>query len=485
MRQNFNIQKIRVALALTSITIYSLWLLSIELINLPRGYWVTVAFPFAYFAVLFTLLWKPLTDNRSPFIITYCGMQFIRFVVLSIITINAEKGGSAGPVFGKNTYSDSLLNSAGLLMLFELVATAVVINIASRKNRALKEKKEISIDFNSGVYIFCVLASLLMLILVPSIRNGLTIIADFGTEEYGENMTTLTLLAREFFVASKYFLLFVVIKLFFKHISLDPISEKKNKSRFLPLLIILLVCLLVMGLRIGTNRKRIVADAAACILLVFTLFPKNKRFITLFFVVISFGLIVSTTMFRGATESAQTFMSDLFEPASLQSYVCGQYNVACALLTAKNFGSQVTMGTFLYTSARSCFGIGTLVSGMNIPTLSTYYNQVASMGYTYLKESQIVPMVGEGAIYFNNYLAPIFSMISVYFGVLVDRIYHRTSKIEHRFMSIVVAVYLGQAMSLSTNIIINNVSFKLALFLPIVIVANLIKTGKKAPDKID
>ena len=109
---------------------------------------------------------------------------------------------------------------------------------------------------------------------------------------------------------------------------------------------------------------------------------------------------------------------------------------------------------------------------MGIPTLSDFFNQVASANYTYLRASQIIPTVGEGAIYFGLFLAPLISLVVVCVGVQIDKWYQRTTKVEVLFILLVLAVYLGQGLVLTSNIIVNNVTFKLALFVPAVLLAN-------------
>lgn len=470
MKTTINVEKTQIIISLIGVFVYIIWLFGLNESKIPKGYEITSFLPIVYIIVFIFVLLKPFNENRTPFIVVYCIMQFMRFVVLSVVTLNTYSTGETN-IFGRGDYSDNYLTISGILMIYELIVTSIVINLSSRKNRRLKNSDSMYLTYNSGIYFLCFIGSLILLAVFPVARSGLTFLLTYDTEGNIDTLSTSMLLIREFFVTSKYFLLFAAIKFFNDKIEKDQ-TNASVRQRIFPLIVILAVCLVVVGLRIGTNRKRIIADAIACILIINTIFPKYKKQIIGFFGVLCVGLVISTSIFRGATESFSTFSGDLFTPASLQSYLCGQYNISCALKTADIYGNEIGIGTFVLTILRSCFGIGTLISGIDFNTLSYYYNQVSSIGYSYLRESQIIPMVGEGAIYFTVLFAPLISIFIVYLGIFIDRIYVKTSRLEYRFICAVLGVYVGQALSLSSNIVANNITFKLAIFVPIVFLAN-------------
>ncbi len=461
--------------------IYLLWLFTISFSHVPRGYWICAAFPVC-FALCFALfLWRPFFENKTPFLVTVCVMQFMRFVILSMATLWAfDRHPDDGSLFGPNWYSNDLLTTAGWLMLAELFVTSIVIAIFARRNRmqTKTKTKTLTLTYRSSVYVGMVLLSILLVWAVPSIRSGISFLFSFHPSENEETLSTVQLLLREFLVTSKYFLLFAAVRFYVSSLDERGIGRRPSKTA---LFVLLLVSLVVIGLRIGINRKRIIADAVACVLLIGQLFPHYRKRLLLFFGAAGLGLVVSTSVFRGATSSFETFFGDLFAPVSLQSYLCGQYNVASALMTKEQFGEEIDLTTFLYTSARSSFGLGTFVKQFQLPTLSYYYNQIVSLGYDYLSESQIIPLVGEGAIYFPLFIAPFFSACFVWMGVWVDRMVLRAKRLEYRFLAMILAVYFGQALCLASNIIINNVTFKLAVFVPVVTLANAFTRRRSNP----
>ena len=445
---------------------YLSWVLTLDFANIPNGYLITVFLPVVYVVVFSILLWNPLITKPSPFVFTYCVVQAMRFIVLSISTLDSLSKGGNRYLFGYNSYSNQLLTLSAVLMVYELIATALVINITSRKKR-IYNSTEIILSYNSMVYWFCIFASVGLFFFIPASRSDITFLFDFNRSQTGD-LPVYVLLAREFIVTSKYFLFFIFIKFFFQRIGSE---EKKNDFAFI---VLLFVCVIVIGTRIGTNRKRIIADAVACMVIILVLFPRYKKVIVASFGIVGLCFVVVTSIFRGATDSLGSFFDSFFDAQFLQAYLCGQYNISCALLTGIIFGEEINLVTFVFTELRSFFGIGTMLSGLGINSLNFYFNQVSSIGYDYLRESQIIPMIGEGAIYFSPVLAPLLSVLFVYVGVLFDRLYLKSKHLEMKFISIVLAVYLGQALSLASNILVNNITFKLAIFLPVVILANKI-----------
>lgn len=454
----------RVVLCVLALLLYVIWIMFSLQRGIVEGFESTYLLPLAFITVFFTLLWKPLFGGRGPFVVTYTVVELFRFVVLSVVTVDAVSNQGIG-VFGRNVYSPDQLTTAALLMMYELLITSAAIYFLSDKNN-MPTGRTITCDFYTPVYVAVVVIALAAIAAVPSARSGLTLLLSFD-EGDAQKLPTIILLVRELFVTAKYFLFFIAIKWVCKRDSDGKVTQSPAS-----VITLCLVSMLVIGIRIGTNRKRIIADAIACAVIIFLEFPKYRKQLAVFFLSAAFILVASTSVFRGATESFGSLMGDLFEAGSLQSYLCGQYNIAAALETRETFAHSIGLETLLYSTFRSFFGIGTIISGMGISTLSDFFNQVASANYSYLRSSQIIPTVGEGAIYFGLFLAPLISLLVVCIGVQIDKWYQKTTKVEVMFILLVLAVYLGQGLILTSNIIVNNVTFKLALFVPAVLLAN-------------
>lgn len=460
--------KSRIKFIFLSVLFYLLWLLTINFSLVPDGYIITILLPFVFIIGFFGLLWSPLLNNKTPFITVFCLTEFLRLVVLSVSTINSYSNGKS-VFFGKIFTSDQDLFYSGLLLIYEFLITSTFIYISSLQKKKKLESIQYDVKYNENIYLMIFLFSLFTILVIPETRNGLTLLVNKESDFFATEPNVIILLLRELFVVSKYFLLFFVIKKIYKYI--HKFNNNLTVSQRNTLYIILvLTCIIVIGIRIGINRKRIIADAIACYIMLKTIFPYYKRITMNFFGIIAAFFVISTSIFRGATESFLTFGSDIFSTESLQAYLCGQYNIVTALTVSEIFYNEIGFDTLLYSTFRSCFGIGTILSYFDIHTLAYYYNQVASFGYNYDRESQILPMIGEGLIYFTPLFAPTFSLIFVYLGLKVDEVYKRSHKLEYVFLSIILGVYLGQALTLTSNILVNNISFKIALYLPLVII---------------
>jgi hypothetical protein len=88
------------------------------------------------------------------------------------------------------------------------------------------------------------------------------------------------------------------------------------------------------------------------------------------------------------------------------------------------------------------------------------------MGGLYI-QYQIIPIIGQGYMYFGPILAPVFSIVAAIIGVYCDSLYKKGSSMEEAFFGAYFAINLAQAMSLNATILINTITFRLAIIIPI------------------
>ena len=98
-----------------------------------------------------------------------------------------------------------------------------------------------------------------------------------------------------------------------------------------------------------------------------------------------------------------------------------------------------------------------------------------SLGLSNLRRDQILPMIGQGYIYFGAVFSPIFTVIIARIGILFDSLYIKSKKLEIYFIASLVSFYLSQGMILNFIIIMNKVSYILAFYLPIVYLGYLVE----------
>lgn len=438
--------------------IYILFLNQINWDLIVDGYKLTAVLPICYLVSFFIFLWNPVFQKKSPFVILFSIIAFIRYVVLSILII--LNGGYEG-LSGVQPSTENL-TLAAYLMIYELVLVSFFIFIWSK--RYIPDPlsiRKINIQKQPYVYIAFIVFTCAMLLIIPEATQGLSFFSSINRVE-NENVGNLLVLGlRECFIVAKYFLLFVVIIYFNKK------REKGNHVGNIKYLFLLIVAILIIGIRIGTNRKRLLADALAIFLLLSTLYPQYKRitFISLFTAGIL--LFAYTTLYRGMVDSYGDFLGDFFNVDFFQAYFLGQYNVAIAIEAYKFLPGYLSIKTFIYEIFRPIFGIGSLIKSIDLNTARDLFNLRISYGLSATRTDQIIPMIGQGYMYLGFLFSPLFSMLISRIGIYCDELYRNSTQIEIIFLASYISFYLAQFMSLNVTIILNTVSFLLAIFIPI------------------
>ncbi|EJS00695.1 hypothetical protein [Bacillus mycoides] len=451
--------------AIISVTVYLIFIPFINFDSLEDGYRITVLLPLVFLLCFYLFLWEPLIKKRTPFIVLFSGVAFIRYVVLSIVTIlNGTYWG-----LSKVPPSSESLNLAGILMCWELLITSILIFYWSKKtipDNYKKQKKVLESQANPLIYLIFALVSVILIVLFPQARQGLSFFGEINRALNDEIGSPIILGIRECLINAKYFILFAFVIFLQK-----KFKGGFSKNSLFSYLFILVISMVVIGIRIGTNRKKLLADTFAILLFLWNLFPKYKR--TTIFAITSIGvmLVVITTVSRGLHDSVNGFFVEYFDLDFLQTYFLGQYNVAIAIEAVNYFPSALDIKTYLFGFLRPLFGIGAVVKNIDFSTVADLFDTRMSMGLNGWRGDQILPMIGEGYMLFGLILAPIISVMTVRLGIFFDSLYSKSKKIEIVFIASIVSFYLAQGMILNSTIILNMLSFRLAIYMPVVYIA--------------
>ena len=451
--------------------LYSAFLIKLNFANVHPGYRITAWMP-PLFAVCYLLfLHKPLIQYKSPFIFLFTLVCVMRYVVLSVLTL--RQGDFS--FYSRISPADEHLRLAGLMMCFELVVDCAVIRLLSDKllPSAPRETRLKSAD-NVSVYLLFIAFVLLLLLAVPKAREGLSFGFDISHSENESVGPLLILGIRECFVNAKYFLLFAAVWLLQKDADRHSSLEKRESD--LPLRgywIILLFCVIVVALRIGTNKKKLICDALACMFLLMHLFPKRKTFTIGSLSVLAFLFVLSAAIFRGQNNSAVDLLSQFFtDIQETEQYFCGQYHVAIAIEAKLNYPEMISWQNCVLHFFRPMFIIGSFVK--KIPgfiLLSDVFDRrmsYAISGAYGSIDSQILCSLGEGYMMFGKLFSPIFSAAVSALGLFFDRLFKRSDRMEIVFISIIMAFYCAQGMILGTTQIINHLTYRLTIYLAVV-----------------
>jgi len=457
---NFNKRNIIIFFGvIVSILFYLLFVMSVNFSEINDGYKITAFLPIMFFLCFILFLYRPLIEKKSPFITLFVGVAFVRYVILSIVTlINKDYVG----ISGINPSSDSL-NLAAFLMMWELLVLSIAINYWSMKYIPSSTKsKELRSDANIAIYIVFILISIFLILIVPSAREGLSFFGSINGSMREDIGSVLILGIREMFINAKYFLLFIMIII---------LSKNTNRPRFMSYLVLITVSIIVMSLRIGSNRKKMLADSLPIILILWKKFPSYKKITTLLITSVGAILVALTTVYREMTESTTSFFNEYFGIEFLQPYFLGQYNVALAIEAKKQFSENLDVNSYIINFFRPIFGIGSFVKNIDYVSAANIFDSRVSLGLRGFRGDQILPSIGEGYILFGFLLAPLIGLCVVGLGIYVDRVYIKGVKLETNFLASLIAFYLAQIMILNSTIILNVLSFRLAIFYTIVYLA--------------
>lgn len=457
---SINRKKIIYVFTLTLLLLsYFLFVISLNFNEIKDGYKSTVFLPIVFFFCFVSFLYRPLIRKKSPFLVLFISVAFVRYVVLSIVTLmNKDYIG----ISGVNPNPDSL-NNAAFLMIWELFVLSIGIYYWSEKHIPIpKKSKELKSEANIAIYITFILASIFLVMIIPGAREGISFFGNINSSMREDIGSLLILGIREMFINAKYFLLFVLIIV---------LAKNKTNTKFTSYLFLIMVSVIVMSLRIGSNRKKMLADSLPIILMMWKKFPQYKKITTLLISGVGVILVALTTVYREMTESTTSFFKEYFGIEFLQPYFLGQYNVALAIEAKKQFSENLDFNSYVLGFLRPIFGIGSFVKDIDFVSASNIFDSRVSLGLRGFRGDQILPSIGEGYILFGFILAPLIGLCVVRLGIYVDKVYVKSTKIETTFLASLIAFYLAQIMILNSTIIINVLSFRLAIFYSIVFVA--------------
>lgn len=446
---------------------YGIYIYKLDFGLIDPGYRITALMPPLFVICYFVFLHRPIMKYKSPFFIIFALVGFMRYVILSVLTLNEGTFSYISHMDPK----DGNIRLAGILMCYELIVCCIAANIASRKILDKKEfqRQELqSTSDNIGVYFIFIAIVILLVALVPSAKIGLSFGIDVNSADNDDVGSFLVLGIRECFVNAKYFLLFATL------IILKKLGIRDSTKGYI---IVVAVCVLVIALRIGSNKKKMLCDALACLVILLKVFPKQRKISIGALGFFAFVLVFFTALFRGqATEgNALGFLAQYFELEQAEQYFGGQFHVAIAIEAKEMYGELITWKTYILHFLRPMFIIGSFVKRTGFVLLSDIFDIRMSLGLVGHRGDQILVTLGEGYMLYGKIFAPILSAATVVLGVWFDKIYKYSNKIEYVFIAAAMAFYCAQVMIIGTTQIINIITYRMCIYLVVIFVNSRVK----------
>lgn len=419
-------------------------------LTLPGYEWAWILPLWALFCFA-AFLWKPLFQCRTPFLVLFSAVVFLRYGLLSWAMLFSEC------FYGVSGCSPaaSSLEAALELMMLELGVASLAIRLLYARGM---EQSRSGYDCGTGpipVYAAFIAASAMFLVFTPAARSGFML---FSTgQPVVESLSFWALGVRECFDNARFFLLF----------SLLFMVESRAVSAPLTVFLLGMGAAVTVGVQVGTNRKIIAASALALACVLARVYPQRRKFIFLALGGLAILLVAATTLYRASAAGLDAVGLRYLSPEHLQAYLLGQYNIALGL-EASAMGGDIALEQAFMELLRPVFGIGSLLKEHCVMLSKQYFDWRVSMGLDALRKDQILPMIVQGKMLFGLLGAMAFTVIPVYAGWYCDRLYRSSASLELSFLGAYLAFYFAQAMILNMTIIINNVTFMLAIFLPVV-----------------
>lgn len=369
---------------------------------------------------------------------------FVRYVVVPLLFSLSE--GSDGYILRKP--SDGSANTAFFLLAGELVFSLLLVKLLHKKMylrpaEAIASTREVECLTHYTVLLSVVFVATSMLLYKPEIllRYNFFIIYDaIDRIVYDWPLSGLFLVVVDF-------LLFVPAL-----ILLSYLKRKYDKSNsihyFVASLLIVLPFMLVFK---GVSRFSVLVPTIAWMVVLLRLYPQYKKFSMALVGAVAVSVFISITLYKhyGQTQAEVGVASFNVDEAAFlgNAYFSGLYNMAYAV----EVGDNLSFSDSYYRLYNDVFANLALLSGLadKATTSSADFNyRIYGIEG---KVDQIIPMSGQGYIYFGPVFSFLVLLISVYLLMFVDSALARANKIEYIFAYSFMSIYFAMSMMLSFN----------------------------------
>ncbi|WP_353626997.1 O-antigen polymerase [Staphylococcus hominis] len=355
----------------------------------------------------------------------------------------------------------SIQNQAINLMLYEMIVLFIVFAVFHKYFYFEKSSfNKINAKPNLFGWIFVLLA-IGLAILQPSSIGRYSFI--WSASELNNNELADVSLFALLVQLAQVVLTINILNIIFKY-------YKKRQSIFY-LYLSIIVIVISASFIIGTSRSSVILPLIAGLFTIYILYKNYRRIISFLSTCLIVLIIVISTLLKQNT-TISTGRS-LYHSAGLlenlntdiQIYLSGVTNIAHSIETAymyKPFQFYGIFGELLHSVV--------FVNQLFI----NYQSAIVSFNNTFYKKigvnDQILPLLGQGYLYFGSILAPIFSVLALFIVMLLDKKIHKSSSVFNLYIYIYLCVKFSLFFMSNATILI---SFFTNFFIVLFIIALL------------
>lgn len=199
----------------------------------------------------------------------------------------------------------------------------------------------------------------------------------------------------------------------------------EKKQYFMYVLLSLFVVGISASFIVGTSRFSIILPLVTGLYTILKLYKPYRKLIGLLSVALSFIFIVVSTALKQQTITGKTSSSTLEGlNTDLQIYFSGVSNVAHSINTSLMY-EPFNVGGIFSDLFRSVIYLNSLF-GQHVSALTQYNVSFYGGG---ISRDQILPMIGQGYLYFGFALAPLFTALTIIVVMYLDKKITRSSSL--------------------------------------------------------
>lgn len=430
------------------------------------GYHLYFLQPAAFFVVYTVLLSREVRASpANPFVHVFCFVAALRYVVMPVSIVWAGHYGGRSWV---PPLADSI-ETATVLMIWELLLCSVALSAFGRAYRrrrrmdraggvATRGEGMLSTSRlpNPGYLIFGG-ACLLLVALFPEGAKSVnvliprTLARDLADANAGVKLSAHALL--------------VMKSLIFALIVMALRRRYDRKPSQLIVVLALAAAAANSLIYVGSSRQDILITGVASFLFLMAVFGHTVR---KYSVVAALVVAIPLSLVTSEREIVVTKTGSERLADTLQVYAGGPYNVAMAVETLDYFPEARSPAVLMMDFFRPMLGVNFLLKSVDVPYTNIYFNKRI---WTHVdRRSQIIPMVGQGYIFFGFALAPVISVVFIGIAFWLFRLRSQIDNPELYYFITYSLVRLGLMMGQNSMNMVNELSLNLFLFTAVYIV---------------
>lgn len=432
------------------------------------------------FGLVYIFCYSRLIFNKktSPYLYAIIIIFFLRYVAYPFLVVVSGFYDNGGRNI--NPIPSPIYEKAIILMCYELFIYSIAIYYFER---SFQKRRTMGLNlllinsyYSNRIYHLFFFIGTLMLILNKSwttiIFNPLQLISDDDLgSEYGTSNTMALALGNLFYVLKNVF--FVAGTLFVTKLR----YIKKTISAFTFWSGILVLVAFVTAFSFGLNRMKIVIMTIVSLYYVYLTLKPYIEF-RLSHIAIGLSLLILPLITLNLVTNARNYYSTsdswtASKAGAIQVYLGGAHNVATCIDMNETNPDEVSLKNLAFDFVRPTLGINYLVRNSDLKYSNQLFNKHI---YGNDHMAQIIPIIGQGYIYFGFILSPLIGLLFIGLAYyLLNQLYNKNNSPYFTFFLLLVIFRLALLPGQNSMNFMNYISFNLIIIVLLELINNFDK----------